>query len=195
MLRFAISAETSGPIPLPGRNNNLTELTAVRFVTVPDNQLYREGVYTRSDGQSVNNKYSSTTDEMVQGRPAFVTVVKNLEPLFYHKDPKTGEYDTLFICFNAGFYQELFRRYGIVRDGLFVDMLPLVRDLRDTQAVVNMPSRAAGSKLPSIPEVAEFLGSPAPVTPKDKTDLLCEVYTWAQAEMNRNRYPGGMGMS
>lgn len=177
---YAISAESSGPFPMPGCNNTATELTALRIVTCPGNQLICNGVFARSDGLSVESLYNAITDEMVKGRPCFSEeTIKKLMPLFFHqkKNESTGklEYDTSFLCFGAGFYQELFRRYGIARDGLFVDALVIARDIRDTQARVNMPSNAAGTKMPNTKEVAEFLGLAEPKTPEDKTNLLCEV--------------------
>lgn len=188
MLFYAISAESSGPFPVAGRNNKDTELTALRIVTCPDNKLICDGVFTRSDGLSVASPFNSITDEMVKGRPDFSKSVDKLAPVFFHKgknEKGVVDYDTLFFCFGAGFYQELFKRYGVVRDKLFVDVLPMVRDIRDQQARVNMPSNAAGSKMPTIKEVAEFFGKDEPRSPQDKTELICDVWNWVLESRGR----------
>lgn len=186
MLRFAISAESSGPFPLPGQHNRATELIALRIVTLPENKVVCDKVFTRSDGQFIRFEKNSTTEDMVIGRPSFVEKAHNIAPLIMHKDDK-GNFDTVFFCFGKGFYEELFRRYGLFRDGLFVDLLPAVRDIRDLQARANMPSNAAGSKLPTIDEVASFFGVdwPKVPTPRDKTELILDVFNWRQESMNR----------
>lgn len=175
---FAISAESSGPFPAPGRDNRDTEITAFRIVTCPDNRVICDGVFSRSDGLSVNSPYNQITDEMVKGRPDFTSAVPKIQSILLNPNHA-------FLCFGAGYYQELLRRYGINRDGLFVDILPTVRDIRDLQARVNMPSNAAGSKLPTVSEVAEFFGCDVPKVPKDKTDLICEVWAWVQESRHR----------
>lgn len=178
MKLFAISAESSGPFPVPGNDNRNTELTALRIVTCPDNKQICAGVFTRSDGLSVESPYNQITDKMVEGRPDFISAVSKVSPFLLNPDHA-------FLCFGAGYYQELFRRYGIIRDNLFIDILPVVRDMRDIQARVNMPSNAAGSKMPTIAEVAEFFGRNVPKTPEDKTNLICEIWTYLQETRGR----------
>lgn len=178
MKLFAISAESSGPFPVPGRDNRNTELTALRIVHCPENKIFCQGVFTRSDGLSVNSPYNKITDEMVKDRPAFISVVSKVSPALLNPD-------NAFLCFGADYYQELFKRYGLYRRGLFVDVLPIVRDIRDLQARVNMPSNAAGSKLPTIGEVAEFFGTDVPKMPEDKTDLICNVWAWVANSRGR----------
>lgn len=187
MIRFAISAESSGPFPLPGQNNKSTELIALRIVTCPDNRVVCDKVFSRADGQFVEYKKNSTTKEMVAGRPSFEEKCGVLAPLINHKDQK-GQYDSLFLCFGRGFYEELFKRYGLYRDGLFVDLLPAVRDIRDLQSRTGMPSGAPGSKIPTIDEVAEFFGYDWPdvPTPKDKTDLILGVFKQLEVLHSRN---------
>lgn len=182
MLRFAVSCESSGPFPLPGQNNKSTELIALRIVTIPDNKAIYDAVFSRQDGQFISFARNSTTAEMVAGRPSFDKEVSTISKIVFHKDKK-GQYDTAFFCFGKGFYEEIFKRYGIYRNGLFFDLLPTVRDVRDMQARRNMPSNAAGSKLPTIDEAAEFFGVPdwpKVPTPKDKTDLIVDVFNWRE---------------
>lgn len=187
MLIYAISAESSGPFPLPGQNNLSTELIALRIVDIANNKTIVDARYSRSDGQFLNYSKNSTTEDMVKGRPAFTSKANNLKPLIFHKDSK-GNYDTLFICFGKGFYEELFRKYGLMRNGLFVDLLPTVRDLRDLQAIANTPSRS-GSKLPTIDEVAAFMDVdwPSVPTPKDKTELIQQVFIWMNSYRERGQ--------
>lgn len=176
---YAISCESSGPFPAPGMNNEATMLTSIRIVSCPQNQIITAGYFTRSDGQTVESKYNSITDEMCKGRPSFEEAVPKLKRLL--TDP-----NNVFFCFGGGYYEQLMLRYGI--RGHFIDLLPAARDLMARTANINNPSGSGGAKMPKIPELAEWLGFDTPTTPEDKAKLICETALWIKAEQT-----GGMG--
>lgn len=178
MKLYAISAESSGRFPTPYQSNLGTHLVALRIVDLDTKAVIYSEVFSRDTGESVNSDFHNITDQMVAGKPTFSSQAASLkEWMLNPAEPK------MFLCMGLSFYQELFRRYGIARDGLFLDMLPMITDVRDMQARVNMPSNAPGTKQMSIPEAAEFMGKDEPKTPEQKTDVICSFWDWKKSNL------------
>ena len=159
---YYIAIETSGGIPdLMADGTVIARGCEISCVAVFDSLkgTLMRGYYSRSDGGSVENRFSPVTDADVQGKHVFDPESDTLRGIFAPGN--------VFLTWNARFLAAVLAVYHVSGVRL-IDVQKLAAD----QMQIPYPSGCDGFKPPKWTEACEFFGCPMPVTTLDKVRTI-----------------------